>query len=167
MHSFSCVFHAFLCSYTFYSSWRTSTYTTRSQQQLVPQSLHLKWYIKATCLRILHMIDVSNDSVFSVWKSYVCFSPHLRSTGKENARASKQKTGRKKDERQCCYEKAHTVTKIWTESNTLMGRTQSIWQGIKWIILTRWSSELIRGLHTMIYYDKQRLFLQHPFQRPY
>lgn len=48
-----------------------------SSRQLVAQTLHLKWHIKATCLRISHMIDVRNDSVFSVWKSYVCFSPHL------------------------------------------------------------------------------------------
>lgn len=39
-----------------------------------PQTLHLKWYIKATCLKILHMIDVGNDSVFSVWKSWFFFS---------------------------------------------------------------------------------------------
>lgn len=95
MHPFSCDFPASLCSYTFYSSWRTCTYTTRGQLQLVPQTLHLKWYIKATCLRILHMIDVGNDSVFSVWKSYVCFSLHLRSAGKENARVSKQNRNKK------------------------------------------------------------------------
>ena len=29
------------------------------------------------------MIDAGNDSVFSVWKSYVCFSQHLKSAGKK------------------------------------------------------------------------------------
>lgn len=78
-----------LSSYTFYSSWRTHTYTMRGKQQQrrVSQTLHLKRHIKATCLRILHMIDVGNDSVFSLWKSYVCFSLHLKSVGKENAQA--------------------------------------------------------------------------------
>lgn len=104
MHPFSRDCHASLCSYTFYSGWRTYTYTMRGQQQRVPQTLHLKWYIKATCLKILHMIDVGNDSVFSVWKSYVCFSLHFRSPRKENARAPKhdKKNNNKKEEGQYC-----------------------------------------------------------------
>lgn len=51
--------------------WLENVYTTRGQQLHVLQTLHLKWYIKATCLKIWHLIDVGNDSVFSVWKSHV------------------------------------------------------------------------------------------------
>lgn len=73
-----------LSTHTFCRSWRTCTYTTRGRRQKrVPQTLHLKRHIKATCPRILHMIDAGNDSVFSVWKSYVCFSLHLKSAGKK------------------------------------------------------------------------------------
>lgn len=127
MHPFSRDCHASLCSYTFYSGWRTYTYTTRGQQRRVPQTLHLKWYIKATCLKILHMIDVGNDSVFSVWKSYVCFSLHLRCPRKENVRAPETTKIRfkKKEERQCCHgnRNMHPV-KYFQQSS--MGRRQSI-----------------------------------------
>lgn len=101
MHPFSRDCHPSLCSYTFYSGWRTYTYTTRGQQHRVPQTLHLKWYIKATCLKILCMIDVSNDSVSSVWKSYVWFSLNLTFARTENVRAMKQtdeKQKRRKDD---------------------------------------------------------------------
>lgn len=91
MHPFSHDCHASLWLYTFYSGWKTYTYTLRGQQQCTPQTLHLKWYIKATCLKLLYMIDVSNDSASSVWKSYVWFSPHLKSPRNENARALTQR----------------------------------------------------------------------------
>lgn len=89
IHPFS---HAMPPIHTFIHilQWLKNIYTTRGQQQYVLQTLHLKWYIKAACLKILHLIDVGNDSVFSVWKSYVCFSLHLRSLRKENFRVMKQ-----------------------------------------------------------------------------
>ena len=91
-----------------------------------PQTLHLKWYIKATCLKILHMIDVSNDSVFSVWKSHVCFSPHFRSPGKENATAATRDKVTKKGERERCQSLAHMVTEIRNEPNSPNTRR---WEG--------------------------------------
>lgn len=142
---------ASLCSYTFYSGWRTYTYTTRGQQWRVPQTLHLKWYIKATCLKILHMIDVSNDSVFSVWKSYVCFSLQLRSPRKENVRAAKQTKEDKKRKTMLSI-----ITEICIESNRKETIHQRQW--IKLIILSHWSSESIRELHTMSHSRKQSLF---------
>lgn len=33
------------------------------QQRCTPQTLHLKWYITAVCLKVLYMIDVGNDGV--------------------------------------------------------------------------------------------------------
>lgn len=46
----------------------------KGQQWHAPETLHLKWYIKAICLKILQMIDVGNDSVsFSVIVIYVGF----------------------------------------------------------------------------------------------
>lgn len=117
MHPFSRDCRASLCSYTFYSGWRTYTYTTRGQQRCVPQTLHLKWYIKATCLKILHMIDVGNDSVFSVWKSYVCFSLQLRSPRKENVRALKQTKEDEKQKQKEAKTLLSITTQICNESN--------------------------------------------------
>lgn len=130
MHPFSHDCHPVLCSYTFYSGWRTYTYTTRGQQRCVPQTLHLKWYIKATCLKILHMIDVGNDSVSSVWKSHVCFSLHLRSPRKENVRALEQTEENKKGGKTILsIIRSHgnrTMHSVKYFQHSLMGRRQSI-----------------------------------------
>lgn len=155
-------FHASLCSYTFYSGWRMYIYTMRGQQRHVPQTFHLKWYIKATCLKILHMIDVGNDSVFPVWKSYVCSSQNLRSSRKENIQALAQTKGEKKQNnkkkgRKYCQSWAHSKNMHWLK--LLDGReTNYQREWIKLIILMCWSSESIREQNTMSHQHKQSLF---------
>lgn len=66
-----------LRSYTFHK-WLKLGYLLgeRPAATCPPQTLHLKWYIKATCRKTLYMIDVGNDSVFLVWKSYVFLTLH-------------------------------------------------------------------------------------------
>lgn len=84
--------------------------TPREASSSVPfQTLHLKWYIKATCQKILCMIDVSNDSEsymfiftpsFKIWKTGICLSQtqknkkikikHQRNKGKNRSTASQR-----------------------------------------------------------------------------
>jgi len=96
MHPFSHDCHASLCSYIFYSGWKTYTYTMRGKQRCAPQTLHLKWYIKATCLKILYMIDVGNDRVFPCAKvirvvlKWDCKSPETEKLGNKT-QTKKQK----------------------------------------------------------------------------